>query len=334
MQGLTVDNAFVLAVGEGSLKEWGYVALSRARHTTRLYTTTAELEAEIPPAYRPERPDSIEQLAEALTRPAAETTALERKTQALARQCRIAANRTQPDGTGAPRSDRETRTQRRRLPGAPRQRASHRDRPKQAGTRETRRRARISEPATAIAETRDVEDQAEAQRADARTASRSATLAEASESALETTEEPALEADLDLHHAPQLARAREIVLPTERRGHPRQVGDRRHPRTEPLADVLTRTRLGEDRRTRCAYPPARERASAHRAMSGTRAPVPRRSSSRRRQPASRRSRPRSSSASASRIPLGFTLRSEGQMSTPSVTSSVPRITRARPPITT
>ena len=87
MQGLTVDHAFVLAVGEGSLKEWGYVALSRARQLTRLYTTTAELDAEIPPAYRPARPDSIEQLAEALTRAAAETTALERKTQALAKHC-------------------------------------------------------------------------------------------------------------------------------------------------------------------------------------------------------------------------------------------------------
>ena len=91
-QGLTVDDAFVLAVGEGSLKEWGYVALSRARYSTRLYTTQTDLEAEIPPTYRPERPDSIEQLAKALSRPAAESTALEQKTQALVKRCESMEN--------------------------------------------------------------------------------------------------------------------------------------------------------------------------------------------------------------------------------------------------
>ena len=79
-QGLTVERAFVLAGGEGSLKEWGYVALSRARGETRLYTTTADLEPDAPPAYRPERPDAVDRLAEALTRPAAETLAVDAAT--------------------------------------------------------------------------------------------------------------------------------------------------------------------------------------------------------------------------------------------------------------
>ena len=38
-QGLTVERAFVLGVGEARLQEWGYVALSRARAQTRLYVT-------------------------------------------------------------------------------------------------------------------------------------------------------------------------------------------------------------------------------------------------------------------------------------------------------
>ncbi len=75
-QGLTLERAFVLADGAGSLKEWGYVALSRARHQTRIYTTSAELEPDTPPAHRPERPDSVELLAAALTRPAAGTLAV------------------------------------------------------------------------------------------------------------------------------------------------------------------------------------------------------------------------------------------------------------------
>jgi len=37
-QGLTVERAFVLGAGEARLQEWGYVALSRARAQTRLYT--------------------------------------------------------------------------------------------------------------------------------------------------------------------------------------------------------------------------------------------------------------------------------------------------------
>jgi conjugative relaxase-like TrwC/TraI family protein len=38
-QGLTVERAFVLGSERGRLREWGYVALSRARERTRLYVT-------------------------------------------------------------------------------------------------------------------------------------------------------------------------------------------------------------------------------------------------------------------------------------------------------
>jgi hypothetical protein len=76
-QGLTVENAFVLAGGEGSLKEWGYVALSRARGQTRLYTTEAEFEPDTPPTHRTEQPHPVDRLAEALSRPAAEVLAVD-----------------------------------------------------------------------------------------------------------------------------------------------------------------------------------------------------------------------------------------------------------------
>jgi conjugative relaxase-like TrwC/TraI family protein len=45
-QGVTVERAFVLGSGEGRLQEWGYVALSRARESTRLYVTGNPLERE------------------------------------------------------------------------------------------------------------------------------------------------------------------------------------------------------------------------------------------------------------------------------------------------
>ncbi len=75
-QGLTVEQAFVLASGQGQLKEWAYVALSRSRRPTRLYTTAAELEPDAPPQ-RPEPAGPVDRLAQALTRPAAETLALD-----------------------------------------------------------------------------------------------------------------------------------------------------------------------------------------------------------------------------------------------------------------
>ena len=48
-EGLTVEQAFVLADDRRALKEWGYVALSRAREQTRLYTISNELEPDAPP---------------------------------------------------------------------------------------------------------------------------------------------------------------------------------------------------------------------------------------------------------------------------------------------
>ncbi|MGH3114499.1 MAG: ATP-dependent DNA helicase, partial [Gaiellaceae bacterium] len=48
-QGLTVERAFVLADGQGALREWGYVALSRSREQTRLYTLANQLEPDAPP---------------------------------------------------------------------------------------------------------------------------------------------------------------------------------------------------------------------------------------------------------------------------------------------
>ena len=54
----------------------GYVALSRAREQTRLYTTANELEPDAPP-HRPEPARPIDRLADALAAPAAETLALD-----------------------------------------------------------------------------------------------------------------------------------------------------------------------------------------------------------------------------------------------------------------
>ncbi len=75
-QGLTVERAFVLAEDQRALKEWGYVALSRARSETHLYT----IEEQFDPGASPHRiePDGpIDRLAQALSRPAAETLALD-----------------------------------------------------------------------------------------------------------------------------------------------------------------------------------------------------------------------------------------------------------------
>jgi hypothetical protein len=75
-QGLTVEQTFVLAHGRGQLKEWGYVALSRAREQTRLYTSGNELEPDASPQ-RVEPAAPLDRLADALARPAAQTLALD-----------------------------------------------------------------------------------------------------------------------------------------------------------------------------------------------------------------------------------------------------------------
>ena len=43
-QGITIDQAFVLATPQGPQREWGYVTLSRARRNTRLYVATTDLD--------------------------------------------------------------------------------------------------------------------------------------------------------------------------------------------------------------------------------------------------------------------------------------------------
>lgn len=73
-QGATVDRAFVLLRDEGALREWGYVACSRARMETRLYLVGDALEPE-----HDSRPinkgDPTARLAAALERSAAEQPA-------------------------------------------------------------------------------------------------------------------------------------------------------------------------------------------------------------------------------------------------------------------
>jgi AAA domain len=78
-QGLTVERAFVLADGRGALKEWGYVALSRSREQTRVYTIANQLEPDAPP-HRPEPAGPIDRLAEALARTATESLAADAAT--------------------------------------------------------------------------------------------------------------------------------------------------------------------------------------------------------------------------------------------------------------
>jgi hypothetical protein len=75
-QGLTVEHAFVLAPGEGQLKEWGYVALSRAKNDTHLYAVAREIDPDASP-HQLEPAGPIEKLANALTRSNAETLALD-----------------------------------------------------------------------------------------------------------------------------------------------------------------------------------------------------------------------------------------------------------------
>lgn len=75
-QGVTVERAFVLADDQRALKEWGYVALSRAREKSRLYTIADHLDPDAPP-HPIEPAGPVDRLADALSRPAAETLALE-----------------------------------------------------------------------------------------------------------------------------------------------------------------------------------------------------------------------------------------------------------------
>ena len=97
-QGLTVERAFVLAEGEGRLREWGYVALSRARSETRLYAVGREVDPTASP-HRIEPAGPLERLADALTRSAAQTlavdAALSTSPAVLGRRSRLLADRQQ-----------------------------------------------------------------------------------------------------------------------------------------------------------------------------------------------------------------------------------------------
>jgi conjugative relaxase-like TrwC/TraI family protein len=75
-QGATFERAFVLLHEEGGLREWGYVACSRARAETRLYLTDRAIERETP-LREPDTPTTTERAARALSRSAAEPLALE-----------------------------------------------------------------------------------------------------------------------------------------------------------------------------------------------------------------------------------------------------------------
>jgi hypothetical protein len=75
-QGVTVERAFVLGASERRLQEWGYVALSRARESTRLYVTGSQRLRESDFTEIDER-DPATLVAQALEEPAAERLAVD-----------------------------------------------------------------------------------------------------------------------------------------------------------------------------------------------------------------------------------------------------------------
>jgi hypothetical protein len=77
-QGLTVERAFVLGSGESQLKEWGYVAFSRARAATRIYVTDTVPVPESH-AYRIDRPEPLTRLAQALEESQVERLAVDQQ---------------------------------------------------------------------------------------------------------------------------------------------------------------------------------------------------------------------------------------------------------------
>ena len=82
-QGITINRAFVLAPDSGSQREWGYVALSRARLETRVYTVDREIDPEAH-APRLSPPDTLNRVARSLEHAAAKPLARD-----LARQSGI-----------------------------------------------------------------------------------------------------------------------------------------------------------------------------------------------------------------------------------------------------
>jgi conjugative relaxase-like TrwC/TraI family protein len=83
-QGATVERAFVLLHHHGDLREWGYVACSRARAETRLYLAGAPIETETHARER-EPANASERAARALSRPSSQPLALDQSRDAAAR---------------------------------------------------------------------------------------------------------------------------------------------------------------------------------------------------------------------------------------------------------
>ncbi len=93
-QGATVDRAYVLLSDERALREWGYVACSRARDETRLYVASGGLDPEAH-SLTPEPRSASERVARALTTASSEPLALDRiaLTPASTANVRAAADR-------------------------------------------------------------------------------------------------------------------------------------------------------------------------------------------------------------------------------------------------
>ena len=374
-QGLTVERAFVLADDRRALREWGYVALSRAREQTRLYTTANELEPDAPP-HRPEPASPFDRLADALTRPAAETLATDAATSrpepteraALARQSRqlierqLALEKEHLDTTRRRnQTDRQARRPRRVRPRPPRRRPPRRDQRTRPETRAPRPRARAGRPNSSAgresarsSSPRLNRGPSEACAGSALSGARSSGVSTAGSSCeshvhADVARDPQrpLHPELDLHDPPQLTRPLHRQLPQPlrlttrlaaelvrvRSRHPRQIRDRRHPHPQTRTDVLHRRAAAQI----IEAPPRPRRLGNHVQLPHRGAQPqdrlgPQRLLIDRQPPPVHALRLQLGSAAASRS--GLWKRNAGQTSTPLVTSSVPRITRANPPINT
>ncbi len=76
-QGATVERAFVLLPDQGTLREWAYVACSRARAETHLYLAERDALEHETPLREPNPPGPSERVAHALERSSAEALALD-----------------------------------------------------------------------------------------------------------------------------------------------------------------------------------------------------------------------------------------------------------------
>jgi conjugative relaxase-like TrwC/TraI family protein len=80
-QGATVERAYVLLPEQGALREWGYVACTRARTETHLYLSEHDTIERETPLRDPNRTTAAERTARALERAAAEPLALDQARQ-------------------------------------------------------------------------------------------------------------------------------------------------------------------------------------------------------------------------------------------------------------